>query len=258
MVLESEENTSEWRDSSERRRSRTETRSSVRKLQLKECKNSEFVPEGFNWGKHCCHTLSGNLPLRSCMELQMDIWAESQAVNADIPMNRGSGAAMTRYKSCNHDRAAARAGIKYRMAVIGSECDEVWYEEISRNELTDRVMQDWIIFCRDKFFFHILRKMQSLTHRSSLFLSCTVTYKMIFSQQAVAACAYLTQGSVERRRRSTSHDFLPERSWQRTHTCHQQTRCQSSSSSGCCPYTPSVLTHPSPCTWLCRICVKRR
>ncbi len=66
----------------------------------------------------------------------------SQAVNADIPVNRSSGAAMTQYKSCNRDRGAAKAPIKYQMGAIGSECDEVWHEEIRRKELTDMVMQD--------------------------------------------------------------------------------------------------------------------
>lgn len=80
----------------------------------------------------------------------MEIWAVSQAVNVDIPMNHSSGAATTWYKSCNHDRVVANARIKYQTGVIGSECDEVWYEEISRKELTDRVMQDWIIFCKNK------------------------------------------------------------------------------------------------------------
>lgn len=49
---------------------------------------------------------------------------------------------MTQYKSCNHDRGVAKAQIKYQMGAIGSECDEVWHEEIRRKELTDMVMQD--------------------------------------------------------------------------------------------------------------------
>lgn len=74
--------------------------------------------------------------LENCTEIS----AASQVVNADIQMNHGSGAATTRCESCNHCvRAAAKAGITYQIALMGSE---VWYEEISRKELTDQVMQD--------------------------------------------------------------------------------------------------------------------
>ena len=150
MVLASEENTCQWKDGGDRRSSRTETRSSI---------------EGAGWGrchlKHvktvvCARRLQllpyivRNLPMRSCMGLQMEGWAASQAVNADIQMNRSSGAVMTQYKSCNHDRAAAKDQIKYQIGVIGSECDEVRYEKIWRKELTDVVTQDWILFCRNK------------------------------------------------------------------------------------------------------------
>lgn len=56
-------------------------------------------------------------------------------------MNPSSGAAVTQYKNCNHDRAAAKSIIKYQMGVIGSECDEVWYEKISNKTL-----------CKTQFF----------------------------------------------------------------------------------------------------------
>lgn len=42
---------------------------------------------------------------------------------------------MTQYKNCNHDRAAAKCRIEYQMGVIGSECDEVWYEKIRNKKL---------------------------------------------------------------------------------------------------------------------------
>lgn len=58
----------------------------------------------------------------------------SQAINPDISMNQSSAAATTWYKNSN-DRAKA---IKYQMTPLGNECNEVWYEEIHRRELTDR------------------------------------------------------------------------------------------------------------------------
>lgn len=72
----------------------------------------------------------------------MEIKTVSQAVNADIPMNHSSGAAVTWYKCCNIDRAAAKLGIIYQMGVIGDECDEVWNEDTSRKELKDRIIQE--------------------------------------------------------------------------------------------------------------------
>lgn len=93
---------------------------------LKACKNSEDIcARRPQLRKVLLPYIVRNLPLRSCMELQMEILAVSQAVNADITMNWSSGAAMTWYKSCNHDRAAAKARIKYQMGIKGSERDEV-------------------------------------------------------------------------------------------------------------------------------------
>lgn len=116
-------------------------------------------------------------------------------------------------------------------------------------------------------FILMLRKMQGFGSRQLLLyernhfpllaVSCIATHKMISNKRFSSGSTYLTQGSSERRRRSTCHDFLPEWFSQKTHTCRQQTGCQSSFSSGCCLCTPSVLTHPSPCIWLCMIWVRR-
>lgn len=63
----------------------------------------------------------------------------SQAVNVDIPMNCSSGAE-TWYKSFNNGSAAAKPRLIYQKGIIGSECEEMWYEERSlkglcKNEL---------------------------------------------------------------------------------------------------------------------------
>lgn len=87
------------------------------------------------------------------MEVLKKFEAVSQAVNADIPMNRSSGAAMTLYKCCNSDRPAAKTRVKYQMSVIGSECDEVSNEEI-RKEITNRQCYARILFCKNNFSFH--------------------------------------------------------------------------------------------------------
>lgn len=154
-------------------------------------------------------------------------------------MNRSSGAAMTQYKNCNHDKAAAKSRIKYQMGVIGSECDEVWYEKISNKKL-----------CKTQFFsVRIIALMHKEKCRALAF------YSYFFKKRSQpknistdGGSTYLTRGSSERQKRSTSLDFLPERFEQRTHTCHQQIGSLSSFSSGCCPCTPSEQTHPSPCT----------
>lgn len=76
--------------------------------------------------------------------------------------------------------------------------------------------------------------------------------------QFPTANAYLTQGSSEIQRCSTSLRFLPQRFWQRTHTCCLPSGCLSGFSSGCFPCIPSALTHLSLWTELCRIWIKTK
>lgn len=74
----------------------------------------------------------------------------SQAVNVDIPMNCSSGAE-TWYKSFNNGSAAAKPRLIYQKGIIGSECEEMWYEERSLKGL-----------CKNElpfvFFFFFLKK----------------------------------------------------------------------------------------------------
>lgn len=72
------------------------------------------------------------------------------------------------------------------------------------------------------------------------------------------ANAYLTQGSSEIQRCSTSLRFLPQRFWQRTHTCCPPSACLSVFSSGCFPWIPSALTRLFLWTELCRIWIKTK
>lgn len=73
----------------------------------------------------------------------------SQAVNVDIPMNCSSGAE-TWFKSFNNGSAAAKPRLIYQKGIIGSECEEMWYEEISfkglcKNELPFVIFWEKII-----------------------------------------------------------------------------------------------------------------
>lgn len=106
MVLESEENTSEWKDNSDRGSSRTETTNCIEgtgwgNYYLKHVKTVRNVcVRRFQLRKVLLPYIVRNVPLRSRMELQSELWAR---LYADTPMNCSSGVSMIWYISCNHE-----------------------------------------------------------------------------------------------------------------------------------------------------------
>lgn len=145
-----------WKEEPQDKNQKRHRGNRLRKLLLKPCKNSENgCARRLQLRRVWLPYIVGTLPLRSCMGLQMEDWAASQAVNTDAPLNHSAGAAMTGYKSCNHDRAVAKTGVEYQMGVKGNEYDEVWYEEIRRERgkklLTDKVCETGFFSARMYF-----------------------------------------------------------------------------------------------------------
>lgn len=84
----------------------------------------------------------------------------SQAVNVDIPMNCSSGAE-TWYKSFINGSAAAKPRLIYQKGIIGSECEEMWYEERSLKGLCKNELP-FVFFFFEKIIsvFILLKKSQ--------------------------------------------------------------------------------------------------